>query len=127
MTDLPPVVRSRTFSLAVTAVNGAASARAVLNAATADGTAAADHVGACAMNIVSAPAGFALVCDLLEPGGDALTDANWREAVDTANELGVMPGQDFNLARGVGFRALSGGVAGNVVFDVTWGATLWPW
>jgi hypothetical protein len=117
------IPRSRTFVLAVTAVGGAFSARAVLCAPANDGADFADLVGPCTVDVVSAPAGFTLVCDVLKPGGDPNTNADWRLAVDTANVLGVLPEQDFDFGRGVGFRAESGGVAGNVTFDVTWEAT----
>jgi hypothetical protein len=80
------------------------------------------------VTVVSAPAGFSLVCDKFRPLPDSgvpldpTLDASWRLTIDTATDIGELPMQDFNFCPGVGYRAISGGTAGDVVIDVTWEA-----
>lgn len=114
--------RSRTFTLTITGVLNAYSARAVVRPEGDDEANGTDMVGRCRVNIVSAPAGFSLVCDQLKPGGAAETDGDWRGVVDTADETGMQPEQSFNFHPGIGFRGKSGGTGGDIVIDVTWEA-----
>lgn len=111
--------RQRTYTLTVDAVSGHFSPRGVLRS---DDTTAPDCVGRATVNIISAPAGASIVVDLLKPQGVAATDGDWRTDLDENSGVGLLAAQNFNLARGVGFRGKSGGAAGDVVIDVTWEA-----